>query len=112
MATTTSNQNALARPKRDLRAMRIAARDGDHNAAKALLRLFNFDEFAREITPGKPYSKRVRKAIDALHVPLALSGKNFCCPNRRRDAVRLRTLRFSMINCNVVTTWPGNDNGV
>ena len=56
----------MSKPKRDLRAMRIAARDGDHNAAKALLRLFNFDEFAREITLGKPYSKRVRKAIDAL----------------------------------------------
>ena len=56
----------MPKPKRELRAMRIAARYGDHNAAKALLRLFNFDEFAREITPGKPYSKRVRKAIDAL----------------------------------------------
>jgi hypothetical protein len=56
----------MSKPKRDLRAMRIAARDGDHNAAKALLRLFNFDEFAREIKPGKPYSRRVQKAIDAL----------------------------------------------
>ena len=46
--------------------MRIAASDGDHNAAKALLRLYNFDEFARDIKPGKPYSRRVQKVIDAL----------------------------------------------
>ena len=77
----------MAKPKRDLRAMQIAARDGDHNAAKALLRLYNFDEFAREITPGKPYPTRVRKAIDALTGAIGTEWEELLVPDppRRRN---------------------------
>jgi hypothetical protein len=39
--------------------MMRAARDGDHSAAKALLKLYGFGQIAAEIKPGKPYSNRV-----------------------------------------------------
>ena len=67
--TTMDKQNEHAsapKPKRDLRAMRRAAMAGDQSAAKALLRLYRFDELAREIKSGKPYSTRVRNAVNAL----------------------------------------------
>jgi hypothetical protein len=69
MRTTLGKRNDHAstpKPKRDLRAMRRAAMAGDQSAAKALLRLYHFDELAREIKPGKPYSIRVRNAVNAL----------------------------------------------
>ena len=56
----------MAKPKRDLRAMRRAAMAGDQSAAKALLRLYGFGEIAQEIKAGKPYSTRVRNAVNAL----------------------------------------------
>lgn len=51
---------------KELRALRIAARDGDCAAGKALLRLFGYDDLAKELKPGKVVSKRVRVAIGAL----------------------------------------------
>ena len=56
----------MAKPKRDLRSMCLAARDGDHSAAKAVLRLYGFDALAREIKRNFPFSNRVRRQIDAL----------------------------------------------
>ena len=44
----------MAKPKRDLRAMRRAAMAGDQSAAKALLRLYGFGAIAQEIKAGKP----------------------------------------------------------
>jgi hypothetical protein len=46
--------------------MRQAAMAGDRSAARALLRLYGFDEIAREMKPGKPYSNRVRNAVNCL----------------------------------------------
>jgi hypothetical protein len=66
MATTIGKQKQHASSKRDLRAMRRAAMAGDQSAAKALLKLYHFEEIAREIKPGKPYSTRVRNAVNAL----------------------------------------------
>jgi hypothetical protein len=66
MATTIGKQKQHASSKRDLRAMRRAAMAGDQSAAKALLRLYHFDELAREIKPGRPHSRRVTNAVNAL----------------------------------------------
>ncbi len=52
--------------KRDLRSLRQAAMTGDHNAARALLRLYRYDTIANEIKSGKPFSNRVRRAVDML----------------------------------------------
>jgi hypothetical protein len=56
----------MAKPKHDLRAMRQAARAGDHSAARALLKLYGFDEIAAEIKRGLPFSPRVHRQIRAL----------------------------------------------
>ena len=56
----------MAKPKRDLRPMHRAAYAGDPSAAKAVLRLYGFDEIAKEIKPGRPFSTRVRNAVGAI----------------------------------------------
>ena len=50
----------------DLRSMCLAARDGDHSAAKALLRLYGFDALAGEVKRGSPFPPRVKRQLDAL----------------------------------------------
>ena len=81
----------MAKPKQDLRAMQIAARDGDHSAARALLKLYQFDEIAKEIKPGKPYSSRVRKAVDALTCAIGTEWEDLLVypPPRRSKPPRL-----------------------
>ena len=56
----------MAKPKRDLRPMHRAAYAGDHDAARAILKLYGFGELAVEIKPGRPFSTRVRNAIGAI----------------------------------------------
>jgi hypothetical protein len=56
----------MRKSERDLRVMRQAAMAGDRSAARALLRLYGFDEIAREMKPSKPYSNRVRNAVNCL----------------------------------------------
>jgi hypothetical protein len=51
---------------RTIRDLRIAARDGDPAAARALLRRCDKGELAAEIRRGKPFPPRVRKMIGAL----------------------------------------------
>ena len=56
----------MAKPKPDLRPLHRAAYAGDHNAARAVLKLYGFDEIAKEIKPGRPFSTRVRNAVGAI----------------------------------------------
>ena len=58
--------NGHGQPKHDLRPMRQAAMAGDHFAARALLRLYGFDEIAAEIKRNLPFSNRVRRQVLAL----------------------------------------------
>jgi hypothetical protein len=46
--------------------MRQAAMAGDHSAARALLRLYGYDKIADELKRAKPFSNRVRRAVDML----------------------------------------------
>ena len=82
----------MSAPKRDLRPMMRAARDGDHSAAKALLKLYGFDQIAAEIKPGKPYSNRVRKAVDAITAGIDTEWEDLITvepPLRRSKAPRV-----------------------
>ena len=77
----------MSAPKRDLRPMMRAARDGDHSAAKALL-----NQIAAEIKPGKPYSNRVRKAVDAITAGIDTEWEDLITvepPLRRSKAPRV-----------------------
>ena len=56
----------MSKSKHDLRPMRQSARAGDHSAARALLKLYGFDEIAAEIKRGLPFSPRVRRQVAAL----------------------------------------------
>lgn len=56
----------MGKLKRDLRPMRQAARAGDHSAARALLKLYGFDELAAEIKRNFPFSTRVWRQIRAM----------------------------------------------
>jgi len=56
----------MGRSKQDLRSLRQAAMRGDLSAAKALLRLYHFNELAAEIKRGFPFSPRVKKMVLAL----------------------------------------------
>jgi hypothetical protein len=51
---------------RILRDLRIAARDGDHAAIRALLRRYGWSQLASEVRRGKPVTAPVAKAIRAL----------------------------------------------
>jgi hypothetical protein len=51
---------------RELRECCLAAMSGDGSAAKELLKLYGEGKLAREIQPGKPFSNRIRRAIDVL----------------------------------------------
>lgn len=51
---------------KDLRALRQAAMQGDHSAARALLKLYRHDKIAGEIKHGKPFSPRVKRTVDVL----------------------------------------------
>jgi hypothetical protein len=46
--------------------MRQAAMAGDHSAARALLKLYGYDQIAAEIKRSLPFSPRVLKMIGAL----------------------------------------------
>jgi hypothetical protein len=56
----------MAKTRRTIRDLRIAARAGDHSAAKALLRRAHKDELIFEIHRGKPFTPRVRSWINCL----------------------------------------------
>ena len=56
----------MSKPERDLKPMMRAAKDGDHSAAKALLRLYGFDALATEIKRGNPFAPKVARQIAAL----------------------------------------------
>jgi len=53
-------------PSPELRACFIAAANGDHAAAKEVLKLYGYTELAREVKKGKPFSNRVKRAVDCL----------------------------------------------
>jgi hypothetical protein len=50
----------------ELRECLIAARDGDNDAAKSLLKLYGYRQIAKEIRSGKPWSSKVRRAVRCL----------------------------------------------
>ena len=52
-------------PSPELRACMIAARDGDSDAAKSLLRLYGYRQIAKEIR-GDKWSNKARRAIACL----------------------------------------------
>jgi hypothetical protein len=54
------------KPSKELRECCIAALAGDHEAAKSILKLYRYTKLAREVQTGKPFSNRVRRAIDCL----------------------------------------------
>jgi hypothetical protein len=53
-------------PSPELRACCIAARNGDLDAAKQVLRLYGYTELVREVRKGRPFSNRVRRAVNCL----------------------------------------------
>ena len=53
-------------PPPELRACFLAARGGDHDAAKQVLKLYGYAQIAREVKKGKPFSNRVRRAVNCL----------------------------------------------
>src|SRR5215472_1467830 len=53
----------MAKPASKLRDLRIAARDGDYSAARALLRLHGHGNVAAEIKRNKPWSPRVARMV-------------------------------------------------
>jgi hypothetical protein len=56
----------LTRVPKDLRPLRQSARQGNHSAAKSLLRIYGFDGLAAEIKSNLPFSPPVRRLIAAL----------------------------------------------
>jgi hypothetical protein len=53
-------------PSPELRECCIAAQAGDHDAAKQVLKLYRYVRIAKEVKKGKPFSNRVRRAVDCL----------------------------------------------
>jgi hypothetical protein len=53
-------------PRRTMRDLRIAARDGDRAAIRALLRRYGWPELAGAVHRGKPVPPRVLRAVRAL----------------------------------------------
>jgi hypothetical protein len=53
-------------PSPELRECCIAARAGDHDAARQILRLYAYPQIAREVKKGKPFSNRVRRAVNCI----------------------------------------------
>jgi hypothetical protein len=39
---------------------------GDHAAARKVLKIWGYPQLAREVRDGKPFSNRVRRAVDCL----------------------------------------------
>jgi hypothetical protein len=56
----------MYRASRELRECCLAAMSGDGAAARELLKLYGEDKLAREVHNGKPFSNRVRRAVDCL----------------------------------------------
>jgi hypothetical protein len=56
----------MAKAGRTLRDLRIAARDGDHAAMRALLRRYGWPQLADEVRRNKPVTAPIAKAIRAL----------------------------------------------
>jgi hypothetical protein len=56
----------MAKAARTLRDLRIAARDGDRAAVRALLKRYHWPELAREVHHGKPIPPRVTKMVRVL----------------------------------------------
>jgi hypothetical protein len=56
----------MGKSNQDLRSLRQAAMAGDHSAARALLKLYGYDQIAAEIKRNLPFSPRVLKMIGAL----------------------------------------------
>jgi hypothetical protein len=53
-------------PSPELRECCIAARGGDPDAALRILRLYGYPQIAREIKKEKPFSNRVRRAVNCI----------------------------------------------
>jgi hypothetical protein len=53
-------------PRRTIRDLRIAARDGDRVAIRTLLRRDGFAELAGEVRRDKPLPPRVKRMVAAL----------------------------------------------
>jgi hypothetical protein len=53
-------------PSKELRDCLVAARGGDSQAAKEILRAWGYPKIAKEIRSGKPWTNRARRAIDCL----------------------------------------------
>jgi len=53
-------------PPRTIRDLRIAARDGDHAAIRALLRRDGFLQLAKDVRRGKPIPPKIRRQVAAL----------------------------------------------
>jgi hypothetical protein len=87
MATKTPNV-------KELRSLRIAARDGDYIAARALLRLYGHDELAAEIKIKRPMSKRARIAVDALTCAIGTEWEEFLLDDPPPDRKPLSRLVF------------------
>jgi hypothetical protein len=56
----------MAKAGRTMRDLRIAARDGDHAAIRALLRRYGWPQLADEVRRGKPITVPIAKTIRAL----------------------------------------------
>lgn len=56
----------MAKAGRTLRDLRIAARDGDHAAIRALLRRYGWSQLASEVRRGKPITAPISKMVRAL----------------------------------------------
>jgi hypothetical protein len=56
----------MAKSKSNMHDLRVAAMNGDHSAARTLLRLNGHKSLAVEIKRGRPLSPRVRRMLDAL----------------------------------------------
>jgi hypothetical protein len=56
----------MTKQQDDLRKLRQQAMAGDVRAAKALLKMYGYGVVALEIKQGRPFTNKVRKAIDML----------------------------------------------
>ena len=79
---------------KELRDLRIAARDGNREAGRALLRLYGHDELAAEIKNRRPMSKRVRIAIEALTCAVGTEWEGLLLHNPPPDRKPLSRLVF------------------
>lgn len=63
----------MSHSEQDLRSLRLAAKAGDHKAARALLKLYKWGRVALEISKGRPFTRRVQTAVNALTAGIGTS---------------------------------------